>query len=72
MSNNSHIDTLVDKETRANAIQIEEDTENNLSVIMIDLCRTMARQRISFRGSQSDADGNFTQLLSLFLDIALS
>ena len=67
MSNNSRIDTLLDKEIRAKAIQIEEDTENNRSVIkiIIDLCRTMARQGISFRGSQSDADGNFTQLLSL-------
>ena len=67
MSNNSRIDTLLDKEIRAKAIQIEEDTKNNRSVIkiIIDLCRTMARQGISFRGSQSDADGNFTQLLSL-------
>ena len=67
MSTNSRIDTLLDKEIRAKAIQIEEDTENNRSVIkiLIDLCRTMARQGISFRGSQSDTDGNFTQLLSL-------
>ena len=45
-SNNSHIDTLLDKEILTNAIQIEEDTENNRSVIkiIIDLYRTMARQ----------------------------
>ena len=43
MSNNSRIDTLLDKETRAKAIQIEEDTEKNQSVIkiIIDLCQTM-------------------------------
>ena len=48
VSNNSRIDTLLDKETRAKAIQIEEETENNRSVIKIInyLCRTLARQGI--------------------------
>ena len=30
----------------------------------MDLCRTMASQGISFRGTQSDAESNFAQLLS--------
>ena len=64
MSSNSRVDSLLDKEIRTKGIQI--DMENNRSVIklMLDLCQTMARQSISFQGSHSDADGNFTQLLS--------
>ena len=67
MSSNSRVDSLLDKEIRTKAIQIEEDMENNRSVIklMVDLCWTMARQGMYFRGSHSDADSNFTQLLSL-------
>ena len=50
MSNNSGIDTLLDKEIRTKAIQIEEDTENNRSIIkiIIDLCQTMAREAYPF------------------------
>ena len=72
MSNNSQshvvdVDSLLDSEVRAKAVQLHEDKENNRAIIklMIDLCRTMARQGISFRGTQSDADSNFVQLLSL-------
>jgi hypothetical protein len=58
MSNNSqsHVDSLLDSEVRAKAVQLQEDKENNRAIIklMIDLCRTMARQGISFRGTQSD------------------
>ena len=64
MSNNSRIDSLLHKEIFAKAIQIKENNRSVIKII-IDLCRTMARQGISFRGSQSDADGNVTQLLSL-------
>ena len=66
MSNNSHVDSLLDTEVRAKAVQLQEDKENNRAIIklIIDLCRTMARQGISFRGTQSDADSNFAQLLS--------
>ncbi|CAB3994785.1 zinc finger MYM-type 1-like [Paramuricea clavata] len=68
MSNNSqsHVDSLLDTEVRAKAVQLQEDKENNRAIIklIIDLCRTMARQGISFRGTQSDADSNFVQLLS--------
>ena len=66
MSNNSHADSLLDTEVRAKAVQLQEDKENNRAIIklIIDLCRTMARQGISFRGTQSDADSNFAQLLS--------
>ena len=66
MSNNSHVDSLLDTEVRAKAVQLQENKENNRATIklIIDLCRTMARQGISFRGTQSDADSNFAQLLS--------
>ena len=66
MSNNSIVDSLLDTEVRAKAVQLQEDKENNRVIIklIIDLCRTMARQGISFRGTQSDADSNFAQLLS--------
>ena len=66
MSNNSDVDSLLDKEIRAKAIQLQEDKQNNRAIIklIIDLCRTMARQGISFRDTQSDAESNFAQLLS--------
>ena len=66
MSNNSHVDSFLDTEVRAKAVQLQEDKENNRAIIklIIDLCRTMARQGISFQGTQSDADSNFAQLLS--------
>ena len=53
MSNNSHVDSLLDTEVRAKALQLQEDKENNTAIIklIIDLCRTMARQGISFRGT---------------------
>ena len=48
MSNNSqsHVDSLLDLEVRAKAVQLQEDKENNRATIklMIDLCHTMARQ----------------------------
>ena len=67
MSSNCHVDSLLDTEIRTKAVQLQEDKENNRGIIklILDLCRTMGRQGISFRGSQSDADGNFTQLLFL-------
>ena len=60
MSNNSHVDSLLDTEVCAKAVQLQEDKENNRTIIklIIDLCRTMARH------TQSDADSNFGQLLS--------
>ena len=66
MSNNSHVNSLLDTQVRGKAVQLQEDKENNRAIIklIIDLCRTMARQCISFRGTQSDADSNFAQLLS--------
>ena len=66
LSNNSHVDSLLDTEVRAKAVQLQEDKENNRAItkLIIDLCRTMARQGISFRATQSDADSNFAQLLS--------
>ena len=66
MSNNSHVDSLLDTEIRAKVTQLQEDKENNRAIIkvIIDLCRTMARQGISFRGTQSDTESNFAQLLS--------
>ena len=66
MSTNSHVDSLLDTEVHAKAVQLQEDKENNRAIIklIIDLCHTMARQGISFWGTQSDADSNFAQLLS--------
>ena len=66
MGNNSHVESLLDTEICAKGIQLQEDKENNRAIIklIIDLCRTMARQGISFRGTQSDAESNFAQLLS--------
>ena len=54
MSNNFHVDSLLDTEVRAKAVQLQKDKENNRAIIklIIDLCRTMARQGISFRGTQ--------------------
>ena len=49
MSNNSHVDSLLDTDVRAKAVQLQEDKENNRAIIklIIDLSRTMARQGIS-------------------------
>ena len=66
MSNNSHVDSLLDTEVRAKTVLLQKDKENNRAIIelIIDICRTMARQGMSFQGTQSDADSNFAQLLS--------
>ena len=50
MSNNSHVDSLLNTEIRAKAIQLQEDKENNRTIItlIIDLCHTMARHIISW------------------------
>ena len=66
ISNNSQVDSLLDTEVRGKVVQLQEDKENNRAIIklIIDLCRTMARQGTLFWGTQSDADSNFAQLLS--------
>ena len=71
MSNNSHVDSLLDTEVRPKAVQLQEDKENNRPFIklIIDLCRTMAGQGISFRGTQSDADSNFAQTSNSFVHV---
>ncbi len=53
MSTNSRVDVLLDTEIRSKEIQVQEDMQNNRYVIrvILDLCRTMARQGIAFRGS---------------------
>ena len=71
MSAKSRVDLLLDMETRRKEIQVKENMENNRYIIklILDLCRTMAKQGIPFRGtyrgSKSDENGNVTQLLAL-------
>ena len=53
MSAKSRVDLLLDMETRRKEIQVKEVMENNRYIIKLtlDLCRTMAKQGIAFRGT---------------------
>ncbi|XP_028414896.1 52 kDa repressor of the inhibitor of the protein kinase-like [Dendronephthya gigantea] len=62
-----HVDVLLNKRLLAARVQEEEDNIRNEEIIkiLLDIARTLARQQIAFRGSQSDNNGNFIQIAYL-------
>lgn len=62
-----HIDVQLDKSKRMCMIQEKHDMEFNSKIlnILFDVAKTLGRQGMSFRGSSSDEDGNFRQIVYL-------
>ena len=64
-----HIDNIMDKEQMKLCIEAEAEKQRNREAIkiLIDIARVLARQGLSLRGhgSESDANGNFHQLVLL-------
>ena len=60
---------MIDKERRKKNIEVETEKQRNREAvkILIDIVRFLARQGLSLRGhgSESDANGNFHQLVLL-------
>ena len=63
-----HVDVMLDISRRNLAIQEEGDRLENFQVVKIlqDVCRTLARQDIAFRGGGTlELNGNFNQIVML-------
>ena len=63
-----HVDVMLDISRRNLAIQEERDRLENFQVvkILLDVCRTLARQDIDFRGDGTlELNGNFNQIVML-------
>lgn len=63
-----HVDVMFDISKRKIKIQEEDDRLENVNVVKIlfDICRTLARQDIAFRGDgKLEIDGNFNQIVQL-------
>lgn len=62
-----HINLLWDKEARAQLIEQEKQVQEQREVIsiLLDIARTLCRQGLAFRGHESEAEGNFCQLVEL-------
>lgn len=63
----SHVDILLDQERRASLLAEEKLRQQNNEVvtILLDVCRTLARQGLVFRGDDDDTEGNFQQITRL-------
>ena len=63
-----HVDVMLDISRRNLAIQEEGDRLENFQVvkILLDVCRTLARQDIAFPGGGTlELNGNFNQIVML-------
>lgn len=67
MSQSNHIDLIMNKHVRVEAIKIEQEKEFNKQVILIliDVARTLSRQGLAFRGDGNEDGGNFNQFVKL-------
>lgn len=63
----NHIDNLLNKKHRENAINFSKQKEYHKAVIRIlfDVSRTLARQGLAFRGDGDEKNGNFYQIVLL-------
>lgn len=61
MSNSNHIDLILNKHARVEAIKLNQEKEFNKQVITIlfDVTRTLSRQGLPFRGDGNEENGNF-------------
>ncbi len=67
INKSQHIDKMFDKTDRKESIQAEYEKNFNAEVIeiLMDICRTLARQGIALRGHDNEKDGNFEQVVAL-------
>jgi len=67
MSNSNHIDLIMNKFARVEAIKLNQEKKFNKQVItiLIDLNRTLSRQGLAFRGDGNEDNGNFNQFVKL-------
>ena len=67
ISTSSHVDLQLNKGKRACLLAKEKLRQQNTEVItiLLDVPRTLARERIAFRGDGDDKNGNFQQITHL-------
>jgi len=67
MSKSNHIDFIINKYARVEAIKLNQEKEFNKQVItiLIDVTRTLSRQGLPFRGDGNEENGNFNQFVKL-------
>jgi len=67
MTNSNHIDIILNRHNRKEAIQLEQekDFNKNIVIMLFDIARTLARQGLAFRGDGDESGGNFMQLVKL-------
>lgn len=67
MTSSNHIDCILNKVNRQQAIEVEHKIHFYKEVINIlfDITRTLARQGLAFRGDNNEENGNFNQLVLL-------
>lgn len=67
MNNSNHIDIILNRNSRKEAIQLEQEKDFNKSIVIMlfDIARTLARQGLAFRGDGDESGGNFMQLVKL-------
>lgn len=66
MTTENHIDIILNKSNRKEAIKLEQEKDFNKQIIIIlfDIARTLSRQGLGCRGDGDESGGNFMQLLS--------
>ncbi|KAL4118970.1 hypothetical protein QTP88_011848 [Uroleucon formosanum] len=67
MTTENHIDIILNKSNRKEAIKLEQEKDFNKQIIIIlfDIARTLSRQGLGFRGDGDENGGNFMQLVKL-------
>ncbi|KAL4083444.1 hypothetical protein QTP88_028760 [Uroleucon formosanum] len=67
MTNSNHINIILNRHNRKEAIQLEQekDFNKNIVIMLFDIARTLARQGLAFRGDGDESGGNFMQLVKL-------
>ena len=68
LNNSNHIDCILNKSNRLNAINIEYQKHFHQEVIamLIDITRTLARQGLAYRGEgENEENSNFYQIVQL-------
>lgn len=67
LTSSNHIDCILNKVNRQQAIEVEHKIHFHKEVItiLLDITRTLARQGLAFRGDMNEENGNFNQLVLL-------
>ncbi|KAL4112340.1 hypothetical protein QTP88_016149 [Uroleucon formosanum] len=67
MTKSNHIDIILNRHNRKEAIQLEQekDFNKNIVIMLFDIARTLARQGLAFRGDGDESGDNFMQLVKL-------